>query len=99
MYTFNGIGTTLYGKREINSADGTYIATKWFVLAYFPVIPLGSYRVVRGDTSAGFFSTNTLYRSMQKVPLNWKQVGNIYLATWGGLLLFATIFSTLMTIL
>jgi hypothetical protein len=47
MFRFNGIGTTIYGKREVNPEDGSYIVTKWFTVLYFPIIPLGSYRVIK----------------------------------------------------
>jgi hypothetical protein len=39
--TFNGIGTTYYGKKDIYS-DSSFIAIKWFVVGFFPLIPLGS---------------------------------------------------------
>ncbi len=30
MYSFNGIGTTFYGKKELKN-DGSYKTTKWFI--------------------------------------------------------------------
>jgi hypothetical protein len=44
-FTFNGIGTSLYGARDFRS-DGSYITTEWFVFVYVPVLPLKSQRVV-----------------------------------------------------
>ena len=43
-FTFHGIGTMRYGERDFR-ADGSYIVTEWFVMAYFPVFPLRSKRV------------------------------------------------------
>ena len=37
--TFNGIGTTYYGKCDFSS-DGSYISTLWITVLYFPVLPL-----------------------------------------------------------
>jgi hypothetical protein len=45
MYTFNGIGTTLYGKRAFDKSTQTYIATLFFVVLFFPVFPIAAYRV------------------------------------------------------
>lgn len=91
MFTLNGIGTTIYGKRDVSPADGSYIAAKWFTLIYFPIIPLGSYRVtkVKQNCFAGF----PKYQ-MTKAPLNVKQVALTYMAWWGiivTLLIFALI--------
>jgi len=83
MYSFNGIGTTLYGKREVE-ADGSYIATKWFVILLLPIFPLGSYRVWRGKTKATFLlpGASTEYK-MITVQLNWEQVFNTYFVIYG----------------
>lgn len=79
MFTFNGVGTTLYGHRN-PQPDGSYIATKWLVVLYIPFIPLASYRVWRGETSFRVLGTNTDYR-LEPLPLQWRQVLNWYLAT------------------
>jgi hypothetical protein len=83
MYSLNGIGTTLYGKREVNP-DGSYIATKWFIFLLLPIFPMSSYRVWRGETKTTFFlpGAKTSYR-MQRVKLNWRQVINTYVTIWG----------------
>lgn len=86
LYTVMGVGKTLYGKREVD-ADGSYVATKWFIYLFLPIIPLGSYRVWRGETTASVTllisaSATTQYR-MVKVPLNKKQVITTYLVAYG----------------
>ena len=88
MFTFFGIGTTLYGKRE--KGGGWYTATMWFVIFYVPIFPVRSYRVskLQQQTVAiipgvGFFSDNPGEYQMQKLPrLNWKQVINCYVASF-----------------
>jgi|SRR5450432_2343367 len=79
MFRFNGIGTTIYGKREVNPEDGSYIVTKWFTLVYFPIIPLGSYRVIKAKKH--FLAGFPEYQ-MTNAPLNVKQIIFTYLAWW-----------------
>ena len=52
MGTFNGIGTKIYGKAQ-RRTDGSYVATNWFTLIYFPIIPLSSMRI-REVSTTGF---------------------------------------------
>ena len=43
MSTFQGIGTNFYGWKHYKTMPS--IATKWFVIFFFPVIPLARYRL------------------------------------------------------
>jgi hypothetical protein len=79
MFRFNGIGTTIYGKRDLDPADGSYIVTKWFTFIYFPVIPLGSYRVIKEKQA--FLAGFPKYQ-MREAPLNTRQIMLTYLAWW-----------------
>ncbi len=77
-YTFNRIGTKYYGKRDFGE-DGSFVTTEWFVIIDIPIIPLGSFRVLpTGRTMDLFFIKSRDYR-VQRVPLNWRQVINVYL--------------------
>lgn len=76
--SLNGIGTTLYGKRDVEP-DGSYIATKWFIFLLLPIIPISSYRILPGDTKMFGLTESTGYLRFDKVPLNKKQVFNTYL--------------------
>lgn len=94
MYSINGIGTTLYGKTDINFQDNSYIATEWFIFLLLPIFPISSYRVWRGETKAKFLplpGSNTEYRTI-KVKLNWKQVIRTYLIIWGIFILTISLF-------
>jgi hypothetical protein len=42
--TVNGIGTSLYGSKDPCRECGSTIQTKFFVILFIPVIPLGRYR-------------------------------------------------------
>jgi hypothetical protein len=62
LATLNGIGARFYGKRDYHEPSNSYVTTHFFTFLFFPVIPLGAYRVV----SAGANS----YRIFGKVPLS-----------------------------
>src|ERR1700682_3707060 len=79
MFRLNGIGTTIYGKREVNPEDGSYIVTKWFAVLYFPIIPLGSYRVIKEKKH--FLAGFPEYQ-MNDAPLSMKQIIFTYMAWW-----------------
>lgn len=79
----NGIGTTLYGKREIDSR-GSYISTKWFIFFLLPIFPIGSYRILPNVTTiTSPVEQTTDFNIFEKVPLNKKQVINTYLLIYG----------------
>ena len=88
MHAINGIGTTLYGRRYLNKeelkelgfdfGEGIfYIATKWFVFLFFPLIPLASYIVIAEHYEKGFWNNSKQYHLI-KINLNWNQV----IKTW-----------------
>lgn len=86
MSSFMGFGTQLYGKRDVNKLDGSYIATNWAIFIFLPLWPLASYRVWRGKTtlraSLVNFSTQTSIRTVG-VPLNKKQILWTYIVGLG----------------
>jgi len=61
METINGIGARLVANHKM---PGKYIATKWLVLMYLPILPIKSYEVF-GEQQGQYFKT---YYSMR--PLN-----------------------------
>lgn len=91
MQTFNGIGTTLYGKTKCVEFVGaervaaeqhgfdpkSYQAIKWFVILFMPVVPLGTYRIIKLRDSQRF--------NMQPVPWDWAQVLRHAGIAYGGL--------------
>lgn len=61
LSTFNGIGARFYGRRDYDAETNSYITVHWFVLLYFPIIPLACYRISdRG---------HNLYTIYGRVPL------------------------------
>jgi uncharacterized membrane protein len=95
MFTLNGIGTTLIGKKD-KDIDGSYITTKWFTFFFLPIIPLNSYRVIKTEESNAIFLVNSKFR-MVKITLQWEQIIKTYVIRWGGLILFIVIVSLFTT--
>lgn len=96
MSTFNGIGTKYYGSRTL--PDGTFTTTKWFVIFFVSIFPLGSVRILAAGYpyAAVGYSTQTL--KYQKVPLDLKMVIGLYLwfaAGIVGLFIFKMVFDRL----
>jgi hypothetical protein len=77
-YTFNRIGTKYYGKRDLGE-DGSFVTTEWFVIIDIPIIPLGSFRVLPTGRAMNLFFIKSRDYQVQRVPLNWRQVINVYL--------------------
>jgi len=81
-FSFNGFGTTIYGKREFE-ADGSFVTTKWIVLAWIPIFPLRSLRIVPiGEPSTNFVLWSSgNYRTVEEFRPNLRQVVFTYLYT------------------
>ncbi|MEN0061398.1 MAG: hypothetical protein AAGA48_04560 [Myxococcota bacterium] len=85
MFTFNGIGTRLYGSAE-KGEDGTSIGTLWFTFLYLPVIPLGSYLVAPSEDDGWYFLAKTPNPGWVRIPLFlWGAVATMVLGSigWG----------------
>ncbi|NQV00098.1 MAG: hypothetical protein HQ538_05120 [Parcubacteria group bacterium] len=98
MFTFWGIGTTLYGKTDIQS-DDSYIVTKWFIFLLLPIIPLASYRVYSKSNSnplnpafllIGAIGSKQKF-TLREVKLNKEQIRRTYLVAYGLLIGFGLI--------
>lgn len=79
-FTFNGIGTKYYGEREFLE-DGSFVTTEWFVFVYVPIIPIGSFRVVPTGKSSNLLVYRSSQYLVKRVPINWRQVRNVYIVT------------------
>jgi|ERR1035437_3994201 hypothetical protein len=77
-YSFNGIGTRLYGKRDFRP-DGSYVTTEWAAILWIPALPLKSMRIHEtAGTDVGVFS-NLKYVILEQTPyLHKKQVLCVY---------------------
>ena len=86
MWTLNGVGTKLCGKKNIAN-DNSYQATKWFVVFYMPIIPLKTYRVLEMPTfNLGNVENNNLKEyKMLPIKLDITQIIKTLVSYWGGL--------------
>ncbi len=77
-FTFNGVGTTLYGSRDFEK-DGSYITTEWIVVAYVPILPFRSLRILPtgNNKSYGLYRSSS-YLILKKMTPNLVQVGCVY---------------------
>jgi hypothetical protein len=91
-FTLNGIGTRYQGHRWL--PDGTYITTKWFVVVWVPVIPLGSVRVLQASSAYGSLALSGQSLSVQKVPLDTGMVLRVY-AWIAGVIVVLALLSTI----
>ncbi len=70
-YSYRGNGLQLRGDKFMNETDknrGITVATRWIVLGYMSVVPIGSYRIKRSVDSKGD------PQIVGKVELQWDQV-------------------------
>ena len=49
QFTFNGIGTRMYGQKDLDLEDGSYLTTLYFVFLFIPFFPISSHWVSPGD--------------------------------------------------
>lgn len=94
MYSLNGIGTTIYGSAKKKELFGTerieaeragylpysYQVVKWFIILFLPVVPLGTYRVLK--VKQGFWTLGSPEYSMVRVEWDWAQVARHYLIVY-----------------
>ena len=72
--TFNGIGSLYYGKKLFND-DDSFVTTKWFVIGFFPLVPLASLRVRYLESSGiPFLARTASYEVLAELPIDWVQV-------------------------
>ncbi len=55
------------------------MTTKWFVLGFFPVIPLSSMRAhYLGTTGVPFFGRTSTFEVVEELPVDWLQAMKIW---------------------
>jgi hypothetical protein len=87
MWTINGVGTKLCGKKNIAN-DSSYQATKWFVVFYMPIIPLKTYRVLELPIYNLGKVENKKLKEFKMLPIRFDitQIIKTFVSYWGGLL-------------
>ncbi|TNE45513.1 MAG: hypothetical protein EP343_26725 [Deltaproteobacteria bacterium] len=81
MFTINGVGLSVYGKRDVHPPTGSYIKTHCICVLFIPLIALGAYRVIDAEEGGWYF--------LGKEPLSGFAKGWNYLLFGGIAALFA----------
>src|SRR3954454_19315683 len=68
LTTVNGIGLSMFGKRDADSETGTYVKTHCLCFIYIPLFALGAYRVADGPNRSWYFLGKTRLSSLAR---NW----------------------------
>ena len=55
LFTLNGFGLGMYGKRDFDAETGTYIKTRCFCALFIPLFPLDAYRVADAPGRGWYF--------------------------------------------
>ena len=55
LMTINGIGCTMYGRRDLDPESGAYVKTHCFTVLFIPLLALGAYRVVDSPERGWYF--------------------------------------------
>jgi hypothetical protein len=75
---YRGIGKKFYGKSNYDHDSQFQIeefdTTFWFVLLYFPLLPLRSYRIRRKYRSPWNIFGNKTYQMVHRIPRRWGQI-------------------------
>jgi hypothetical protein len=66
-FTFNGIGTILYGRKDPCATCGSVVKTLWLCVLFVPLVPLGKYRVIQLG-GRRFLSRRMLRESVPPLP-------------------------------
>jgi hypothetical protein len=74
----NGFGTKYYGQRDFRG-DGSYVTTNFFCLAFVPVVPLHSVRVIPDPKNSWMPFSRNYYAILEKRWPHPLQVLSIYL--------------------
>jgi hypothetical protein len=87
MSTYNGCGTTYYGWE--NDGETSRTATRWLVILFFPIVPLGRVRIEDSRPQEKFFdakptdvfvpSYSDQFRIVEELSIDWKSAGMTYL--------------------
>jgi hypothetical protein len=86
LSTVNGSGFTLYGRSDYDSDTHSYAATRYFVILFIPIVPVGRYRVINMGGNR--------YRFLGKLPLRKGDLWHLGVAAAAVLLIILNIMIT-----
>ncbi len=88
---FRGTNKQFYGKGRYTCNEDHRIeefdTTLWFVVFFFPLVPLGSYRIRRRLRPRWNILASDTIHVVQRLPTNWEQILLTWITALGVLLL------------
>ena len=66
LSTVNGIGFRLYGQSDVDRETGSYSSNHYFTVLYFPIFPVGRYRVISSGANGYNFLGKLPFRNSEK---------------------------------
>ncbi len=81
MWTLNGCGTMLYGRRDVDPTNQSYVKTLFFTLVFFPVFAISAYRVIDAPGRGWYFQGKTRLSGLAR---NWNYLMLTAIATFAG---------------
>lgn len=81
LYVPHGVGIAFRGKRFSSIEDerlGIELRTRWIIVFWIPVIPIGSYRIIWGASSSTFLGRRKSFQIVSKEKLDLQQVIKIW---------------------
>jgi hypothetical protein len=88
VYLFSGIGVGFRGrhfKSESDRVAGIELRTRWIIVLWLPLIPIGSYRIRRSKRVAPGGRSKWVLELFSKEPLAWRQVFRMWTLTAAGI--------------
>lgn len=81
MWTLNGCGTMLYGRRDVDPTNQSYVKTLFFTLVFFPVFAISAYRVIDAPGRGWYFLGKTRLSGFAR---NWNYLVLMAIAVLAG---------------
>lgn len=77
--TSRGTGLTFRGAKYLANKDqsNVVVKTRWLVILWMSILPLGSYRIKEDDTSRGFTVLKKEKLQWDQVITGWMQTGSV----------------------
>jgi hypothetical protein len=66
LSTINGFGFRLYGQSDVDRETGSYSSNHYFTALYFPIFPVGRYRVISNGANGYRFLGKLPFRNSEK---------------------------------
>jgi tetratricopeptide (TPR) repeat protein len=67
LYTLNGVGSMFYGRRDYDPGTRSYVTNHWLTFLFFPVFPLGAYRVTDADSRSYYIHGKVALSNFLKI--------------------------------